>query len=330
VSGKGFRRICLIHVGAIGDFVLALRLIAILKATWPRATLEVLGRPETASIAVGRAGVDGVASVDTLGLHTFFVEGTELDAKARDYFAQFDLVVDMLGGPGSMLAANVGTCVDCVVSIESRLRSDWRGHVSDQWIEDLLAADIGVDPRHRPLPALPFDRVERFEARARLQKLTPTAGQPIVLLHPGAGGTTKCWPIESFQALAGALHQDGVQAVFLVGPVELDVFGDPIVESLRAFAPVLREVALTEAAALIAGADAYVGNDSGMTHLAAAAEAATVALFGPTEPTAWRPLGANVRVLTGAADRKHPFAGLDVATVHQTVLSCLEKPPISA
>ncbi len=330
MSGNGFRRICLIHAGAIGDFVLALRLIAMLKATWSRATLEVLGRPETVSVAVGRAGVDGVASMETFGLHTFFVEGAELDAKGKDYFAQFDLVIDMLGGPGSTFAANVRTCGPCVVSIESRLRSDWEGHVSDQWIEDLLAADIGVDPQHRPLPALPFDQVERFEARARLQKETPTAGQSIVLLHPGAGGTTKCWPIESFQALAGALHQDGVQAIFLVGPVELDVFGDPLVESLRAFAPVLREVALTEAAALIAGADAYVGNDSGMTHLAAAVESSTIALFGPTEPSAWRPLGPNVHVLTGAADRKQPFAGLDVATVHHTVLSCLEKPPISA
>ncbi|HUW81425.1 MAG TPA: glycosyltransferase family 9 protein [Phycisphaerae bacterium] len=330
MNGNGFRRICLIHVGAIGDFVLALRLVAMLKATWPRATLEVLGRPETASIALGRAGVDAIASVETLGLHTFFVEGAELDAKCREYFAQFDLVVDMLGGPGSTFAANLGTCVDCVVSIESRLRPDWRGHISDQWIEDLLAADIGVEGSDRPLPILPFDRAERFEARARLQKHTPTAGQPIVLLHPGAGGTTKCWPIESFQALAGALHQDDMQAIFLVGPVELDVFGDPLVESLRAFAPVLREVALTEAAALIAAADAYVGNDSGMTHLAAAVESSTIALFGPTEPSAWRPLGPNVRVLTGAADGKQPFAGLDVATVHHTVLSCLEKPPISA
>jgi len=330
VSSNGFARICLIHVGAIGDFVLALRLIAMLKATWPRATLEVLGRPETAGIALGRAGVDGVASAETLGLHTFFVEGAPLDAKCRKYFAQFDLVVDMLGGPGSTFAANLGRCVDCVVSIESRLKPEWRGHISDQWIEDLLTADIGVYEHDRPLPVLRFDRAERFEARARLQKYTPTAGQPIVLLHPGAGGTNKCWPIESFQALAGALHQDDVQAIFLVGPVELDVFGGPLVELLSPFAPVLREVALTDAAALIAAADAYVGNDSGMTHLAAAVETATIALFGPTDPTGWRPLGPNVRVLTGAADRKHPFAGLDVATVHRTVLSCLEKPPISA
>ena len=323
-----FRRICLVHAGAVGDFVLALRLVRLLKSTWPGATVQVLGRADTARVALGRAGIDGITSLEMPGLHTFFADDLELDARCAGYFRQFDLIIDMLGGRGGIFGRRIRqACQARVVSIETQPRPDHIGHISDQWIDDLLAADIGLTP-HRPgPPRILFEPTERLEARARLQKLTPAVGQPIVLLHPGSGSPDKCWPTESFQGLAMTLPQTDVSPMFMVGPVELDRGGEDMIKALVEFAPVLRDLALPDAAALIAAANAYVGNDSGMTHVAAAVETPTVALFAPTDPTTWAPLGRHVRILQAPSAAEQPFAGLDVATVHRAVLACLDRPP---
>jgi ADP-heptose:LPS heptosyltransferase len=327
VSDRTFGNICLVHAGAVGDFILALRVVELVKLAWPRATLEVLGRPQIAQVALGRAGVDGVGSVDMSGLHTFFADDLELDPRCVGYFGRFDLVVDMLGGPGGTFGRRVGkACSARVVSIDVSPRPDFAGHVTDQWIDDLLLAGIGPPGQRPGVPKLVFERAERFEARAKLQKLSRAAGEPIVLIHPGAGSASKCWPLESYQALAAALPHSNIQPVFLLGHVELELLGAAVTEALLQFAPVIHGVSLPEAAALIAAADAYVGNDSGMSQVSAAVETPTVALFGPTDPATWRPLGQHVRILEGKVEESSPFAGLDVAVVHRAVLECLDIP----
>ena len=327
----GYGRICLIHGGALGDFVLALRVVGALKLAWPRAFVDVLGRLEVASLAVGRAGVDGVASIDMPGFHTLFGETGEPDRACVDHLRQFDLIVDMLGGPGGTLGRRIGqACPDsCVASIETGLRDGFSGHITDQWLAD-LGDVLGRYFSAVPVPMVTFDQPHRLEARAKLQRLVPTAGQAIVMLHPGSGGRAKCWPMASFQALADALWQNDVQPVYLVGPVELDILGEQVVTTLGTHAPVIGDASVTDAASLIDAADAYVGNDAGMTHIATAVETPTVALFGPTDPAVWRPLGPHVRVLTGKGSPDDPFAGLDVATVRRAVLDCLATPPRSA
>lgn len=116
--------------------------------------------------------------------------------------------------------------------------------------------------------------------------------QPYVVLHPGSGGTAKRWPVEGFAALARRL---GDRAGVVVAGGEAD---EPLVQVLVEAAPgavALPPGPLDRFAALVAGAAAYVGNDSGPTHLAALLGVPTVALFGPSDPRLWRPWG-RVRV----------------------------------
>ena len=78
---------------------------------------------------------------------------------------------------------------------------------------------------------------------------------------------------------------------------------------------------LEAVAGLIACADLYIGNDSGLTHMAAALGAPTVAVFGPTDPGTWRPLGRVVRVLRGAASPDNPARWPGVDEVLEAVLA---------
>ena len=100
------------------------------------------------------------------------------------------------------------------------------------------------------------------------------------VIHPFSGSAQKNWPLENFREVA--LRLGDVQ--WLAGPEEaLD--GSTHFDSI------------VDLAKLIAGAKRYIGNDSGITHLAAAVGAPVIAIFGPTDPRVWAPRGENVRVL---------------------------------
>jgi ADP-heptose:LPS heptosyltransferase len=109
----------------------------------------------------------------------------------------------------------------------------------------------------------------------------PTLAFPrTIVLAPGAGSTAKVWP--GFDALAALLTAQGIAWRFLVGPDDPPRPG------------AWTGLTLAEVAALASQSAVWVGNDSGPTHLAAAAGARVVALFGPTDPAVWAPPGAAI------------------------------------
>jgi ADP-heptose:LPS heptosyltransferase len=111
-----------------------------------------------------------------------------------------------------------------------------------------------------------------------------------VLVHPGSGSRTKNWPSACFAALIGVLPR----VRMIVG--EADDHAASEVERCTGRAlPRLQEPTLAELAARLAGCRAYVGNDSGVSHLAGLSGAPCHVLFGPTSPAVWRPLGPRVR-----------------------------------
>jgi ADP-heptose:LPS heptosyltransferase len=103
-----------------------------------------------------------------------------------------------------------------------------------------------------------------------------------IMLHPGSGSPKKCWPY--FDQLGKML----ATPVVLLGPNEVD-FASPH--------PVLRNLPLTDVLNRLRNCRAYVGNDSGITHLAGYVGCPTVALFGPTDPGIWGPIGRRVRII---------------------------------
>jgi hypothetical protein len=130
------------------------------------------------------------------------------------------------------------------------------------------------------------------EPPARL-RVTPAAEWD-VLLHPGSGSHRKNWPRERFLALAEELQSRMCSTAWLLGPAE-EEWMPP------ARAAVLRPASPMELARNLAGARLHIGNDSGVSHLAAALGVPTVAIFGPTDPRVWAPQGEQVRVATGAS-----------------------------
>ncbi len=178
----------------------------------------------------------------------------------------------------------------------------------------------------------------REAARALWDRLGLSAGNPVVAVHPGSGGLWKTWRPERFAAVIDRLrvpergatsagpngpHPDplpggeedhvggrapasGVQVVLIQGPADEESV-QRVLASLRGqHPPVVDRLAVEELAAFLSLCTAYLGNDSGVTHLAAAVGVPTVALFGPTDPATWGPRSRQVVVLDSGSRARKP------------------------
>jgi ADP-heptose:LPS heptosyltransferase len=149
-------------------------------------------------------------------------------------------------------------------------------------------------PPHVP-PAWANDAADAALTTARV------AGRPFLVVHPGSGSAAKNWPPERFAALARAVESRlGLPSVMLAGPAD-----DSVVQRLRrampVLPPILADLPVPVVAALLLRARGYLGNDSGVAHLAGQLGLPTLVLFGPTDPALWRPLGPRVQVLRAAS-----------------------------
>jgi ADP-heptose:LPS heptosyltransferase len=116
-----------------------------------------------------------------------------------------------------------------------------------------------------------------------------------VVIHPGSGAKRKCWPPDRFLSLAERLRAAGHEVRVLVGEVELETWTPAELDRFAAAAA--RPATYVELLDELKGASAFVGNDTGPSHLAGIIGVPTIALFGPSNAAHWRPLGPRVRVL---------------------------------
>jgi ADP-heptose:LPS heptosyltransferase len=124
-------------------------------------------------------------------------------------------------------------------------------------------------------------------------------------LHPGAGSRRKRWPADRFAALADRCATLGYAIAATCGPADEEAVARLQASVRSARVRILAGLGLEELAAILAGARLFVGNDSGITHLAALVGTPTVAIFGPFDPAYWAPLGPRVAVVDGGASCHH-------------------------
>jgi ADP-heptose:LPS heptosyltransferase len=163
------------------------------------------------------------------------------------------------------------------------------------------------------LALTPEERVPRID-------VAPASGRRPIVIHPGSGSRTKNWPVDRFVALAAALAAEG-PIVWVVGPVEEE---SGIVAATAAAAipgaTSWRELPLEDLARHLAGARLFVGNDSGVAHLAAAVGCPVVVLFGASDPLVWAPRGKSVTVV---GDGTGGMAAIGIDVVARAVQGAL-------
>jgi ADP-heptose:LPS heptosyltransferase len=154
------------------------------------------------------------------------------------------------------------------------------------------------------------------------------ARKPVVI-HPGSGGRHKCWHLRNFLSVARMLANEGAEVVFLLGPAERERFGESETAEIKRTGTALVNLTLADVLAVLGCARGFIGNDSGITHLAAALGIRTVAVFGPTpdddirgqaNPVVYGPIGPAVTVLRS---REQDFAGAISEDLQQQICEIL-------
>ncbi len=305
MSAPSQPKILVIRGGAIGDFLLTLPAISLLREAFPHARLEILGYEHIVSLATSGGFADAARSIEYSAMAGFFNPKAELDPELSAYFAGFQQVVSYLYDPDGFFAGNLRRC-GVKNLIETSPKVDVEGdHASRQLARPLerlaLYLDHDVDARLRP------SAEQQAAADVILQTLAGSREpRPLVAVHPGSGGERKNWPGERWEAL-GRWFLNLPEAV---RPRVLLVGGESDGKTLGALQEAWRSepasagnliVAanrpLPELAALLTRCRLFVGHDSGISHLAAGVGVPCVLLFGPTDPDIWAPLQPGVVVL---------------------------------
>jgi heptosyltransferase III len=295
-------RILVIRGGAIGDFVLTLPAIKLLRDRFPKAHLEILGYKHVAALAEKRFYADAVRSIESASLARFFAKNSELPSELADYFGGFDLILSYLYDPDGIFETNAKSSGSATF-IAGPSKLDNREHAAFQLARPLAALDLFLTGSSAYL--FPTD-VDRNAIRSL---------QGNMAFHPGSGSETKNWPIENWIELGNALLARDHSLIIVGGEADtvrmrqlkLAWDGKPV-----RFA---ENLPLPHLAALLEGS-VFVGHDSGISHIAAAVGARCLLLFGPTDPAIWAPANANVTVL------RAPEGKMDLLKV-ETLLSLI-------
>jgi ADP-heptose:LPS heptosyltransferase len=329
---KEIQRAVILQPGALGDCILTLPLVKLIKDTLELGGVDIIAHAEYVGILPERTCVDGIRSIDSAQLHRLFVEPTKFDLADRDplihVFADYSRIVSFLGEPNSDFEQNLIFTANCshsadVITLPLKPPEGRRQHVAEFYVEQFAGQSeppleqVKIDMKGVSIKITESDRDRGIEL---LDQTGIDLSRRLVVIHPGSGGRKKCWYLENFLSIAKELRRREVEVLFLLGPAEIERLRPSEKMCLHSVARCVAHLSLTQVIGLLSGADAYVGNDSGITHLAAGLGLRTVALFGPTDPVVYRPLGPAVTVLqeTGSDFADKPSPGLQ-----KTVLEAL-------
>lgn len=302
-------RILVIRGGAIGDFVLTLPAVKLLRDAFPQAHIEILGHQHIIALADRRFYADAIRSIESGPLATFFARDAALPVELTEYCGSFDVILSYLFDPDGTFHNNLKRCgIKGFIAGPSKLGG--HEHAALQLARPL--EQIGLHVKN------PAARIYPTEAdREFARNFQGDSRKPFSALHPGSGSQTKNLPIEKWEKLGEHLFACDRAVLVITG--EADEERVEVLETAWKDKPArfAKNLPLPYLAALLESS-VFIGHDSGISHIAAAAGARSILLFGPTDPAVWAPANENVTVL------RAPDRNLDSLTVDD-VIAALER-----
>jgi len=277
-------RILVVRGGAIGDFVLTLPAIKLLRDAFPQAHIEILGYRHIIALAERRFYADAIRSIESGTLAAFFARDAALPVELTEYFGSFDLILSYLFDPDGIFHDNLKRC-GIKVFIAGPPKVEGHEHAALQLARPL--EQIGLHLK-RPAARIYPTEADREFARNFIGNF--------IALHPGSGSKAKNWPIEKWKKLGDHLFSSGRTVLVIAGEADEERLG--VLETAWKDKPVrfAKNLPLPHLAALFE-TSLFIGHDSGISHIAAATGAKSILLFGPTDPAIWAPANENVTVL---------------------------------
>lgn len=284
------RRVLVIITRRIGDVLLATPVLRSLKRAWPRTVIDALVFNGSEGVLAGNPDLGDILTIPErprLLQHIDFV---------GKLYRRYDLAISLLPGDRPTFYAFIAGRKRVGLLINTR-RQRWKRRLLHQW------AAYAPEDQHTVLTYLSVLKLldvppatditvswRDTDEHAAATALAPLNNAPYVVLHIYPKFNYKLWHQTGWLALARWLNERGLR-VALTGskdPAELEYISR-LCHNMPGALNLAGLLSLGACASLIKNAKAYVGIDTALTHMAAALDVPTVALFGPTDPVRWGP-----------------------------------------
>lgn len=336
VSSSHPQHILVARTDRIGDVVLSLPMISVLRANFPSARIAMLLRSYTKELAEGQPGLDAILLYDEQGtLKPFWAMRSELSR------SRFDLVI--LAYPTFRLAllmflagipVRVGTGYRWYSFLLNKRVYEHRKTAEKHELEYnfSLLKRIGAtfERYERPRLALSVQHTRKAEQVRKELGLLPS--DRVIVLHPGSGGSARDWSPSRFAQLGREMVQRGYRVIVTGGPGEEALVQGVVSGAGNGVQPLVNLLSLKELAAFLQTVDLFVSNSTGPLHIAAAVGTPVIGFYPPIRacsPQRWGPYTEKKMVFVpnpNACPRCHgePCQGndcMELITVSEVVQS---------
>lgn len=277
------KRFLIIYPGALGDTLLTRAAILTIKKTYPGCAVDYAGNP--GYLALFADELHQIWDYFSAGLLPLFSADPELEKSCRNWLIGYDCIIFWTARKSELQQKKLAALhVPCVIYDSIKPPENYEFHQTRFMLTTLevLKLSANVTPTNEILP---------LQIPDNQKKVIP---EPFFAIHPGSGSAKKNLPVSFYIELAEALREKlNMAAVCTLGPAEesrLSEYG-------KGDWQIERPENVQQLANLIGGAGFYIGNDSGVTHLAAQLGIPTFAIFVASNPQVWAPIGREVYVL---------------------------------
>lgn len=311
---RPFSRLTVFHQGALGDFLLACPVFEALARLTTSGRILLWTRRQHAELIENEPFFEGFFPHDDLSVLPFFDENLWKKAPIPSPCADADLVI-LLGKRSLNLVAerlnqrlseHGKRCVWCPSFPEPGVETP-----VPVFIANHLESVLGV-----PIQIKPFKLNITEQRLEQAREILADAGNP-VLIHPGSGGVRKIWPLANWMGLIEWMKTSFPRQSLAVvtGPADSSV--EPLAKWAAEHHGAIRihNVSLPVLSAVLSLGRLYIGNDSGVSHLAAACGVPAIVIFGPTSPSVWAPWRPDVVVLKKSWQEENILSIPDPSTI---------------
>ena len=285
--------VLIVRPGAIGDSLLTFPILEALRTRYKDCTITYVGNSAVLPLISAASLADETFDYGSLMWSELFASSGLHSMPLKTMMQRVDYAICWLRDSDGIVQRNLQSQrIKHIVVAPGRPANEDTIHIVSYLAQTIGIVDSVASSYHLQLKHETTD--DEVMVR-KVQTVRPFA------IHPGSGGALKCWPVSHFAAIIRAIWQHGIPVLLLAGPADdmrvaqlLDLTGTSPKESLLTR---LTNVPLLDVAAQLQQCRGYLGNDSGITHLAAMLNIPTLALFGPSNSAIWHPIGSHVTII---------------------------------
>lgn len=294
------QKIFIYHDGAIGDVLLSLPAISLIRKD---NFLHLAAGQYIGELLLKAYFVDETTRLGSSFYLNLFSD--RLDDKLKKFFGQFNKAFVFSTKVPTAVASNISKVIPEIIEIKTIPDENIKYNVSEYRLKQLadknkifITENIFTYQYASRFLQIPSANIKQAKEFLHYNRYDST--KPLIAIHPGSGGKQKCWPLDSYFELIDILLSQNAFVQIFSGYTESDMVKERInnfVEKRRNLIHISNNE-LIMVASFLSLSNIYIGNDSGISHLAAMLCEKVIVIFGPTDHLLWKPPYNNAKVIS--------------------------------